>query len=143
MWNSIFFDTCQIRRSKPSATKSAICRTQTKFYMKWLTIDAIKRHSRIDYDCEDALLEMYGESAEETVLNIINRSYADVVEKFGTEKHPIPAPLVHASLLLVEESYTQRAPITQTNLYVVPYAFDMMVKPYMRLADETGKEEKL
>ena len=103
--------------------------------MKWLTIDAIKKHSRIDYDCEDSLLEMYGESAEDTVLNIINRSYTEVVELYGTGDRPIPAPLVHASLLLVELSYTQRAPVTQTNLYAVPYAFDMMVKPYMRLAD--------
>lgn len=103
--------------------------------MKWLTLEAIKKHSRIDYDCEDTLLEMYGESAEETVLNIINRSYEEVVETWGTDKRPAPAPLVHASLLLVELSYTQRAPISQTNLYTVPYAFDMMVKPYMRLAD--------
>jgi uncharacterized phage protein (predicted DNA packaging) len=103
--------------------------------MKWLTIDAIKRHSRIDFDCEDSLLEMYGESAEETVLNIINRSYTELVETWGTPDRPVPAPLVHASLLLVELSYAQRAPVTQTNLYTVPYAFDMMVKPYMRLAD--------
>ena len=39
--------------------------------MKWLKIDYIKQHSRIDYDCEDGLLELYGESAEETVLNVI------------------------------------------------------------------------
>ena len=103
--------------------------------MKWLTIEAIKKHSRIDYDCEDSLLEMYGESAEDTVLNIINRSYTEVVELYGTDTRPVPAALVHASLLLVELSYTQRAPVTQTNLYTVPYAFDMMVKPYMRLAD--------
>lgn len=111
--------------------------------MKWLTIDAIKKHSRIDFDCEDSLLELYGESAEETVLNIIGRSYEELVELFGMDKRPVPAPLVHASLLLVELSYSQRAPITQTNLYTVPYAFDMMVKPYMRLAEKTGKEAGL
>ena len=111
--------------------------------MKWLTIDAIKKHSRIDFDCEDSLLELYGESAEETVLNVIGRSYEELVELFGTDERPVPAPLVHASLLLVELSYSQRAPITQTNLYTVPYAFDMMVKPYMRLAEKTGKEAGL
>jgi N-acetylglucosamine-6-phosphate deacetylase len=58
-----------------------------------------------------------------------------LVGLYGTDTRPVPAPLVHASLLLVELSYTQRAPVTQTNLYTVPYAFDMMVKPYMRLAD--------
>jgi uncharacterized phage protein (predicted DNA packaging) len=108
--------------------------------MKWLTIDAIKKHSRIDFDCEDDLLEMYGESAEETVLNVLGRTYEEVVELFGADKRPVPAPIVHASLLLVELSYTQRAPISQQNLYTVPYAFDLMVKPYMRLADKTRKE---
>jgi uncharacterized phage protein (predicted DNA packaging) len=98
--------------------------------MKWLTLEYIKKHSRIDFDCEDDLLNIYGESAEDTVLNVIARSYTEVIEMWGE----VPKPLYVASLMLVEVSYTQRAPITQTNLYTVPYAFDMMVKPYMRLA---------
>ena len=98
--------------------------------MKWLTLEYIKKHSRIDFDCEDELLNIYGESAEDTVLNVIARSYTEVIETYGE----VPKPLYVASLMLVEVSYTQRAPITQTNLYTVPYAFDMMVKPYMRLA---------
>ena len=62
--------------------------------MKWLTIEYIKTHSRIDYDCEDALLELYGEAAEETVMNIIGRDYDDIVEHFGTEDRPIPAAII-------------------------------------------------
>ena len=74
--------------------------------MKWLTIQYIKQHSRIDYDCEDALLELYGNAAEETVMNIIRRDYDDIVEHFGTEKCPIPAAIIQASLILVDTSYT-------------------------------------
>ena len=102
--------------------------------MKWLEIDWIKAHSRIDFDCEDELLTLYGESAEDTVLNVIARSYTEVIELYGE----VPKPLYVASLMLVEVSYTQRAPITQTNLYTVPYAFDMMVKPYMKLASNNN-----
>ena len=98
--------------------------------MKWLTLEWIKQHSRIDFNCEDELLEIYGSAAEDTVLNLIARDYTEVIETYGE----VPKPLFVASLMLVEVSYTQRAPITQTNLYTVPYAFDMMVKPYMRLA---------
>ena len=58
--------------------------------MKWLTIEYIKQHSRIDYDCEDALLELYGKAAEETVMNIIDRDYDDIVAHFGKEGE-IPA----------------------------------------------------
>lgn len=107
--------------------------------MKWLKIDYIKQHSRIDFDCEDGLLELYGESAEETVLNVIARTYDEVVAKFGTKDKPIPAAIIHASLMLVEMSYTQRSPVSQQNLYY-NRSFDMMVKPYMKLADELKLE---
>lgn len=102
---------------------------KSKRNMKWLTIEWIKAHSRIDFDCEDDLLELYGESAEDTVLNVIARDYTEVIETYGG----VPKPLFVASLMLVEVSYTQRSPISQQNMYAVPYAFDMMVKPYMRL----------
>lgn len=114
--------------------------------MKWLTLDYIKQHSRIDFDCEDALLELYGESAEETVLDITRRTYEEIVEKWGTKDKPVPAKIIHASLLLVELSYNNRSPVSQMNLYTVPYAFDMLIKPYMKLADEdkeTRKEERV
>ena len=101
--------------------------------MKWLTIEWIKAHSRIDFDCEDDLLELYGESAEDTVLNVIARDYTDVIETYGE----VPKPLFVASLMLVDVSYTQRSPISQQNMYAVPYAFDMMVKPYMKLASDS------
>lgn len=43
--------------------------------MKWLTLEGIKAKCRIepDFNEEDELLEMYGESAEETVLNALGR----------------------------------------------------------------------
>jgi hypothetical protein len=45
-------------------------------------------------------------------------------------------PLVQASLMLVELSYMQRSAVSMQQLYAVPYTFDLLVKPYMRLADE-------
>lgn len=109
--------------------------------MKWLTIDYIKQHSRIDYDCEDALLEVYGEAAEETVMNILGRDYDEIVDKFGTKEKPVPAALIHASLMLVDLSYMQRSPVSQQNMYAVPYSIDMMVKPYMKLANDNNENE--
>jgi uncharacterized phage protein (predicted DNA packaging) len=100
--------------------------------MKWLTLEWIKKHSRIDFDCEDELLELYGDDAEQTILNLIGRSFDDLIETYGE----VPKPLYVAALMLVETSYTQRAPVTQQNLYTVPYAFDMKVKPYMKLTND-------
>ena len=98
--------------------------------MKWLTIDWIKQHSRIDIDCEDELLELYEEDAEETVLNLINRSYEEVMELWGS----VPKPLYVAALMLVEVDYNHRSPDSINNMYAVKYGFDMKIKPYIRLA---------
>lgn len=99
--------------------------------MKWLTLDYIKEHSRLDYSgMEDAVLELYGTSAETAVLNLCRRTYEDVIDTYGE----VPAPMRHASLLLVDHFYQQRSPAGQS-LSAIPYTFDMLLKPYMRLAD--------
>lgn len=100
--------------------------------MKWLTLDWIKQHSRVDgiNTCEDDLLEMYGDDSEQTVLNLINRSYEELIDIFGD----VPKPLWVAALMLVEVDYTHRSPDAMNNMYAVRYSFDMKVKPYMKLA---------
>lgn len=97
--------------------------------MKWLTLEYIKAHSRIDFDCEDDLLQFYGSAAEDTILNVCGRTYDDIVEEYGE----IPPALRQAALMLVDHSYQQRGPVSAQSLYTVPYTFDLLVKPYMRL----------
>ena len=100
--------------------------------MKWLTLDWIKKHSRIDFDCEDGLLELYGEAAEDAVLNIINRSYTEVVETYGD----VPKGLYIAALMQVEASYNHRSAVNQQQLFDVP-GFSIHLKPYVRLANNS------
>ena len=99
--------------------------------MKWLQLGQIKAQLRIESDFteEDELLEMYGESAEDTLLQHLSRSYEDIIEVYGH----IPAPLRHASLMLVDTSYQYRSPVSTQSMNLVPYTFDLLVKPYMRL----------
>ena len=97
--------------------------------MKWLSLSLIKQHSRIVYDCEDSLLTLYGEAAEETILNMLNRSYEDLKGDADT----VPAPIIQASLMLVDHSYQQRSPVSTLNMSSVPYPFDPLIKPYMKL----------
>lgn len=103
--------------------------------MKFLSLEYIKKHSRIEYDCEDALLEAYGDAAEETLAGYIGRG--DTVEAMMTslteQYGKIPASIYIAGLMLVDLSYTHRSPVSPQQLYVIPYAFDRMVKPYMKL----------
>jgi uncharacterized phage protein (predicted DNA packaging) len=100
--------------------------------MKFLTIDYIKQQLRIDWSEEDTLLDEYGKAAEDTLLNLLNRSYHDLLESYGE----VPASLVQAAMLLVGESYQHREPSSAQNLSSVPYSFDLLIKPYMRLTSE-------
>ena len=86
---------------------------------------------------EDTLLEMYGESAEEVLLNYLNRSYEEVSEVYGG----VPVPLQHASLMLVDTSYQYRSPVSAQSMSLVPYTFDILIKPYMRLADQKEEDD--
>jgi uncharacterized phage protein (predicted DNA packaging) len=106
--------------------------------MKWLTLERIKQQLRIepDFTDEDELLEEYGESAEEVLLNYLNRTYEDVFEVYGR----VPAPLRHAALMLVDTSYQYRSPVSAQNMSLVPYTFDLLIKPYMRLASTTYEQ---
>lgn len=100
--------------------------------MKWLSIEFIKKHSRIDSDCEDDLLELYGDSAEETIMDITRRSYEELKDMGGGK---IPAKLYEAGLMLVENSYNHRKPSSTQQLYDVPCGFDMRIKDYIKLVD--------
>lgn len=97
--------------------------------MKWLTIDYIKQHSRIDFDCEDELLELYGAAAEDSVLNLCSCTYGDLIDTYGE----VPEALYQASLMLVDVSYTHRSPVSPQNMSIVPYSFELLVKPYVKL----------
>lgn len=97
--------------------------------MKYLTLEMIKSHSRIQFDCEDDLLQLYAESAEDTVLNMLNRSYDDLVTAYGE----VPQPVIQATLMLVDNSYINRSPEGPQQMYMVPYTIDVLLKPYIIL----------
>lgn len=99
--------------------------------MNILTLDIIKQQCRIESEMteEDSLLELYGNAAEETVLNYCNRTLESLYEEYGS----IPTAITQGALLLVANSYKNREPASITNLYLVPYTFDALVKPYMIL----------
>ena len=98
--------------------------------MKWLKIDYIKQHSRIDYDCEDSVLELYANGAEDTILYLCNRTYENLIGTYGK----VPADIIHASLELCDSSYQHRCPASPQNLSVVPYNFDLLIRNFMCLS---------
>lgn len=107
--------------------------------MKWLTLEQIKAQCRIeaDFTMEDTLLTGYGNSAESTILNHLNRTYYDLTEQYGE----VPQDIINASLMLVDVWYKHRSPVESLNMSIVPYNFDLLIKPYMRLAGGVGGED--
>ena len=101
--------------------------------MKWLTLDEIKDQLRIerDFDLENDKLTLYGDSAEQAILDICRRTYDDFIDDYEA----IPAPIRECSLLLVVMSYEHGTPASAQQMYNVGYTFDLKLKPYMRLAD--------
>jgi hypothetical protein len=100
--------------------------------MKFLTFDQIKAQLRLDdvqAEAERTLLDIYGDAAEDMVLNTCNRTITDIFEQYGV----VPKALVQAGLMLVAQSYQHREPASPQNLSAVPYTFDLLLKPYMRL----------
>ena len=103
--------------------------------MKYLTFEQIKAQLRLDdeqAELERTRLEGMAEAAEDAVLTIIRRPLYNVKQVYGH----IPQKLIQVTLLLVDEWYQHRSPVEQGQLSPVPYAFDFMLKPMMRLAGE-------
>lgn len=102
--------------------------------MKWLTLERIKQQLRIepDFHDEDDILELYGDSAEDAIMEVLNRSYEELYEVYGR----IPAPVVHASLMLVAQSYKDREKDLVQQVNANP-TFSLLLKPYMRLASSS------
>jgi hypothetical protein len=104
--------------------------------MKFLTFEQIKAQLRLDdeqAELERMRLEGMAMAAEEAVLAIMRRSLVDVILTYNG----LPQRLIQVTLLLVDEWYQRRSSVEQGQLSPVPYAFDFMLKPMMRL---TGNE---
>lgn len=98
--------------------------------MKYLTLDYIKAHSRIDYGCEDDIIEQKGCAAEDAILKLLNRSLDDLKDCNGGK---VPSAVMEATFELADSLIQHRSPTEQVSLSVVPYGFDLMLKPYILL----------
>ena len=101
--------------------------------LRWLSVDAIKTHSRIDFDCDVAELEQFGVAAEQAILDLTRRTYENFIDTYGR----IPDPIFNASLLMVQNLYNNRDPGDMQKKEAVPYGFDLLLKNYMCLTGGT------
>ena len=97
--------------------------------LKWLTLDAIHQHCRIDFNCEDAELLQMGMTAEQFILDLTRRTFANIIDTYGR----IPDPLFNASLLMVQSLYKNRDAEEQRDSKQIAFGLEGMVKNYMCL----------
>lgn len=102
--------------------------------MEFITLAEIKKQLRIepDFTMEDDLLELYGDSAESTILYLCRRTLTEIYDIYGC----VPPQIRHAALLLIDTSYQYRSPVSPQHLSIIPYGtVDSLIKPFMKLAD--------
>lgn len=97
--------------------------------LKWLTLDAIHQHCRIDFNCEDAELLQMAMAAEQSILDLTRRTFANIIDTYGR----IPDPLFNASLLMVQSLYKNRDAEEQRDSKQIAFGLEYMVKNYMCL----------
>ena len=105
--------------------------------LKFLTLPDIKDQLRIesDFALEDNKLLKFGKAAEETTMNYLNRgdtideAIASLTEQYGE----IPESVIEAALELVDHQYQYRGLVSPTSISTVPYNWDLLLKPYMKL----------
>ena len=104
--------------------------------LRWLNLDAIHQHCRIDFNCEDAELVQFGVAAEQAILDLTRRTYENFIDTYGR----IPDPIFNATLLLVQSLYKNRDAEEQRDSKEIAFGFSFMVKNYMVLTGGTPLE---
>lgn len=122
--------------------------------LKVVSLEELKAQMREDFDGEDELIKLYGEAAEDAVIGATRRTLEELCRMGYTEqtgvKLPIsealpgeslpglmwfPARLKVAILMLAAHSHRNREPVAAVAQNAVPYAFDMYIKPYVKLSE--------
>lgn len=100
--------------------------------MRIIGFDEFKANARIDIEVTEENIQLVKicEAAEDAVLNMIDRTYEDVMEEYN---NVMPAPIKQACLMLATHFYEYRGVVSPTSLYTVPYTIDVLLKPYIRL----------
>lgn len=104
-----------------------------------VSLELFKKHVRADdFADDDTYMEHLLEVAQESVINATNRTEAELTEMGGGS---FPVSLKHAIMLLGGHLYNQRESVSQVQLHAVPDSLQALIKPFRKLADDSGTDE--
>lgn len=101
--------------------------------MSAVNLELFKKHVRADdFSDDDVYLTHLLEVAEVAVINATNRTMEECVSLGGDT---LPAPLVHAIMMLGAHWYNQRESVAINQMHEVPDSLQALIKPYRKLAE--------
>ena len=88
-----------------------------------------------EQEIREFALEKKRAEDEETIAQYLNRgdTVAEMIASLTEQYGSVPQNIKSAALMLVDTWYQYRSPISGQSLSIVPYTFDILVKPYMIL----------
>lgn len=95
-----------------------------------ITANDIIENARLSSNAtyEMAVLDRLALTAQNMVLNLLDRTYNDLITEYGE----IPPDIKTACIMLATHLYENRTPTTGVHLSDVPYTIDCILKPYLR-----------
>lgn len=96
--------------------------------LRYLTLDNILMHCRLDEGTEDDYIIGLGETAERMVEDYTNRTLEDLAGEAGV----LPRPVEHACYLIIADLYRNREATSSVQQYG-GYALPAMLKHYKKL----------
>lgn len=95
--------------------------------LRFLDLEEVKQHLRIDGNDEDKVITRYCLSAETEALRTMQRTLESLYEEFGE----VPDDIIEACMMRIATHYKYREDLTDRNLWRVDYAWDRALIPYI------------
>jgi len=108
--------------------------------LEFLTMDDIKAQARVEpeFTDDDDYLKLLGRAAERKVFNDTQRTYDEIVAKWGEW----PEDLTLAALMLVSHWYKNRESTTNQSMSVVPYGYEGLYMEYRKGTYSSVEEDE-
>lgn len=94
----------------------------------YVTVEEIKKQTNVDFNDDDLYIAGLIDVAEISVANYINSPLSEHVV-LGV----LASPIKQAILLVAANLYENREPVSYGQAAVVPFTFNYLLMPYVRL----------
>lgn len=96
--------------------------------MEDLNLEIIKKHLNISDDFAEDDLYLY--ALIDVANDVVEKSLDIKLDELRNDDGKLPAPIVHAELLLIGTWYAVRESITSGTMLPTPHAYDMLIDLY-------------